>query len=286
MKMHLIPPKTKNDDNQWHLIFILFLLFLNNPSFPKAGITANFLYHKADSIAHTINNNPRILQIKSNDVDSTGKGDIWNYKFVNYTTYTYINVHLGLDSVSYDTSQDLISGFSQMDLGWIDSDSALTIAEANGGRQFHAKYDDIQISANLAKDSGSIITEWGITYFSKMHELVKFFIAINSISGSVDYSWETNVNTYENKYSHYLCQNYPNPFNASTVISFGVDKPGFVTLEILDMTGRKVDLLCDSYFIQGIHKMVWLPATLPSGVYFYRLYVDKNVFTRKLIYLK
>jgi hypothetical protein len=286
-------PSAKNsmqfDIKQWQSIFfILIFICLDRPIILQAGITSNLLCHEADSIAATIDNNLQIIQIRSNDVDSSGKSDIWNYKYINYKKWTYVNVHLGMDSVFVDTSQRQISGLSQMALGWIDSDSALAIAEANGGGQFRKKYEDVQIIADLSNYSAgpAKYTEWNITYCSKKYELVKFSIAIFSISGSIDYSWETSVNSHENEYSYYLSQNYPNPFNSLTTIAFGIDKPGFTTLKIYDINGRMVDIPIESFYELGDHKINWDPRTLPSGIYFCRLQSGKTYFTKKLVYLR
>lgn len=67
-----------------------------------------------------------------------------------------------------------------------------------------------------------------------------------------------------------LLPNFPNPFNATTNLRFNLTQPAHVTITIFDQCGRRVDLLCDTFFEIGDHTLIWQPQ-LPSGVYFARL---------------
>lgn len=83
-----------------------------------------------------------------------------------------------------------------------------------------------------------------------------------------------------------LKQNYPNPFNPSTSITFELPKQSRVKLSIFDMLGRKVSVLTDEIRTQGVHTFSWDASEHSSGVYFYRLEVGKNVFTKKMLLIK
>jgi hypothetical protein len=255
--------------------------------FSQEKVTCNFFYHQADSIALSIIDNPTPLQIWSEDVDTSGKAETWNYQFMNWETETYVNVHLGMDSVSFDMGQGSMTGCNPMDRGWIDSDSAVAIAEANGGRQFRSKYGDIQINAHLSKPSAGPSTVWDIRYRYGSIIIGKvFYLIFDALTSEIYYIWETSVDSRETEYIYNFFQTYPNPFNASTTITFGRDKPGFATLKIYDTTGRVVDVLFESFCAPGNHVINWTPKTLPSGIYYCRLQTDRTVFTKKLIYIK
>jgi hypothetical protein len=83
-----------------------------------------------------------------------------------------------------------------------------------------------------------------------------------------------------------LLQNYPNPFNACTTIDFELPKPGIVTLDIYDLTGRKVTRLVNQQLNAGNHSITWDAGDMASGVYFYRLQTDGYRQSRKMILLK
>jgi hypothetical protein len=88
-----------------------------------------------------------------------------------------------------------------------------------------------------------------------------------------------------------LAQNYPNPFNARTEISFVIASPGLVKLEVLDISGRLVKTLVDSYFESGRHTLIWDGTnsenhTIASGVYFYKLSTAANSEIKRMTLLK
>ncbi len=91
-----------------------------------------------------------------------------------------------------------------------------------------------------------------------------------------------------------LGQNYPNPFNPATTIPFTVgsaESGSRVTMVFYDVSGRTIarhDLGSRS---AGDHSYVWNPALssgrpIPSGVYYCRLQIGKQVLTRKMILLR
>jgi len=88
-----------------------------------------------------------------------------------------------------------------------------------------------------------------------------------------------------------IFQNYPNPFNPTTKISYYLEKPGTVKLEIYNLLGQKVKILVDNYQSAGQHSIVWNGRDknnrkVPSGVYFYMLKTENKVYTRKMLLLK
>ena len=83
-----------------------------------------------------------------------------------------------------------------------------------------------------------------------------------------------------------LDQNYPNPFNPSTTISFGLPKPGKVTIKLYNMLGREISTLVDEEMQAGEHKVIFSAEELPSGVYFYRLQTESYVAMRKAMVVK
>ncbi|MBM4175633.1 MAG: T9SS type A sorting domain-containing protein [Ignavibacteria bacterium] len=88
-------------------------------------------------------------------------------------------------------------------------------------------------------------------------------------------------------HSYSLYQNYPNPFNPSTVISYELQKPSFVTLKVYDVLGREVQTLVNEFKQAGKHLVKFSAANnLSSGVYFYKLTAGKFSELKKMILLK
>jgi len=83
-----------------------------------------------------------------------------------------------------------------------------------------------------------------------------------------------------------LHQNYPNPFNPQTNISYSLPRAGNVTLKVFDILGREVMSIKNERESEGIHNVTFDATKLPSGVYFYRLQVEKFVETKRMVLLK
>lgn len=76
----------------------------------------------------------------------------------------------------------------------------------------------------------------------------------------------------------FALRNYPNPFTVLTTISYRLDDPSAVTLEVVDLAGRKVATLATGQRREGEHRVEWNglcdggePA--PAGIYVYTLTV-------------
>lgn len=90
-----------------------------------------------------------------------------------------------------------------------------------------------------------------------------------------------------------LSQNYPNPFNPETSIAYQLPKDAHVSLQIYNLTGQVVATLANGKKSAGHHNALWngrdeVGRQLPSGVYFYRLLVNKGEWAqvRKMTLLK
>jgi len=82
--------------------------------------------------------------------------------------------------------------------------------------------------------------------------------------------------------------NFPNPFNPETTISFSVTQNSdFVTLNIYNIKGQKVDQLEITNYELGINEVTWNAERFASGIYLYQLKVDgKAIASKKCLLLK
>jgi hypothetical protein len=83
-----------------------------------------------------------------------------------------------------------------------------------------------------------------------------------------------------------LFQNYPNPFNAGTIIRFELQNRSRVTLEVIDVLGRRVAILVDEEKEAGRYSVAFQAGALASGFYSCRLQAQTSVLTRKLLVVK
>jgi hypothetical protein len=88
-----------------------------------------------------------------------------------------------------------------------------------------------------------------------------------------------------------LEQNYPNPFNSYTEVNFSVPGPGFVTLAVYNILGKKVKTLMAKNLEAGYYSVRWdgsdeTGENVSSGLYFYSLQSGDMKISRKMLLLK
>ena len=83
-----------------------------------------------------------------------------------------------------------------------------------------------------------------------------------------------------------LVQNYPNPFNPATNIKFDLNKESHINLTIYNSLGQKIETLIDKTMSAGSFNVVWNANGFASGIYFYVLKTDNNIYYKKMILMK
>ena len=83
-----------------------------------------------------------------------------------------------------------------------------------------------------------------------------------------------------------LLQNYPNPFNPSTSISYILPKDSFVTLEIFNSLGQRVEQLVSTQQSAGKYVIKFDGSNMSSGTYFYKLTTPSFSETKKMSLIK
>lgn len=75
-----------------------------------------------------------------------------------------------------------------------------------------------------------------------------------------------------------LLPSYPNPFNPSTTINYRIPESSSVTLEIYDITGRKITTLYNGFKSSGTHSLTWNAHSNASGVYLVKIEMRHSNF--------
>lgn len=80
---------------------------------------------------------------------------------------------------------------------------------------------------------------------------------------------------------------YPNPFHTSTRIIFKVNKAEYVSLRILDLSGKEIEtLLREDILTNGEYEILWSADHVASGYYLCQLKIGDSVFTKMLLFQK
>jgi hypothetical protein len=99
---------------------------------------------------------------------------------------------------------------------------------------------------------------------------------------------EVSENTISSNFN--LRNNYPNPFNPSTTISYELESPSYVELDVYDISGRKVAELVNEYQIVGSYNVVFdileVNPGLTSGIYYYSIKSGEKLETKAMVLIK
>lgn len=87
-----------------------------------------------------------------------------------------------------------------------------------------------------------------------------------------------------------LDQNYPNPFNPSTMLSYQLPTDSWVTIKVFNILGEEVAILVYGYKNAGTYSVDFnagsIDGGLPSGIYLYKMNVNKSTFVKKMVYMR
>jgi len=84
---------------------------------------------------------------------------------------------------------------------------------------------------------------------------------------------------------------YPNPFNPTTTLQFELGSAGDVSVDVFDVSGRKIRNLHNGFTTLGQHEIIWDARDnhgrpVSSGVYIFKVNMYGNIKTAKTLFLK
>jgi hypothetical protein len=88
-----------------------------------------------------------------------------------------------------------------------------------------------------------------------------------------------------------LSQNYPNPFNPVTYIQYSVPFYDYITIDIINIRGQIINTIVQGSHQPGNYEIIWdgknhYGASVPSGIYFYKMDAMDFISIKKLIIIK
>jgi hypothetical protein len=116
-------------------------------------------------------------------------------------------------------------------------------------------------------------------------------IAISDLE-SIQFAPFTGVeNSQEQSKGLQVKGNYPNPFTDQTNIKFEINKPGTVVIMIYNNSGNRVQQLKCENCQPGKNSLLWNcmdnnNERVPSGTYYYEVYFENEVLSKKMIIIK
>ncbi len=154
------------------------------------------------------------------------------------------------------------------------------VTPMNGATQTLApfQFDTLQLSYNIPPAADTLIDT--VTQVLNVPGVFSetVFSYINSSSGQI-----VGMNDHQANAGFKLFQNYPNPFQDKTWITFCIDWSSQVTLKVYDACGHEIAILTDSELESGEHEIIFNGGQLPSGMYYYAIYINDFIDIRKMI---
>jgi hypothetical protein len=128
---------------------VMFCLFFQVSA--QVRITSEFLRRSVDSVAVIIVNDAKLALVTCSDMDTTGKSDRWNYVYLSLDSLKEYRFHAQNNQVVFDGSYGMRVGAGVLINPWINSDSALTVAERSGGTEIRRQFPNCTLSASLMR---------------------------------------------------------------------------------------------------------------------------------------
>jgi hypothetical protein len=135
----------------------------------------------------------------------------------------------------------------------------------------------------------SVYYEYEVTNAAELPVIIPKYAGSGKLDAPVFV--EDDLNQGNNEITSFsLLQNYPNPFNPSTKINFELPDHSKVIVRVYDILSNEVTTLVNEEREAGRYSVDFdagsIAGGLSSGIYFYILFADNFVQTKKMILLK
>lgn len=192
------------------------------------------------------------------------------------------DVFFGKDSMffSYASLKDLACSYSY----YYEAREKIVYDSGHPARLLDRQYFGIKLNNSGSLIFGKISFKkdlWGPGSHDSLITASVSWSNLTSESPYVNPSNLTALSTHDITYT--LSPNYPNPFSSSTTIPFAIGKSGYLSLEIVDMLGRKIAVLAGGSYEPGSYEAKFNRDNLAAGMYFVRLLTENRSFIKPMV---
>ena len=241
-----------------------------NPIFSPTGVnitvappppqTAGNDFGTVQAAANTALGGARLVEVDPSAVDLAGQSPVWSYRFQTFASADEVRiVRLGLFTLPVPASGDgrLLPDVA---LGPVDSDDALTVAEASGGEEFRRAHPGQTIVVTAAALPGFVDTVivWEFVYAASGGDVFRILLpyGADAAEGDPDVAPQR------------LALQSANPARGAVEASLTLDAPAEAHVAVVDARGRTVARLTDGPLPAGATPLRWTPgADTPAGTY-------------------
>ncbi|MGE5363644.1 MAG: SBBP repeat-containing protein [Bacteroidota bacterium] len=163
-----------------------------------------------------------------------------------------------------------------------------TATEVNvSGFEIQRTQGDEWMTISFVEGAGNSNSSRSYLFVDRQLNVGKYQYRLKMLDTDGSFRYSEIINATVSVPEHFsLLQNYPNPFNPSTKIEYSIPTSGKVKLDVFSVTGQLVRTLINSRQEAGYYSADFDAASLPSGVYLYRLQSGEFSETKKLLLIK
>ncbi len=203
----------------------------------------------------------------------------------NYNEYCQDNefcfYDLGLpdSTASYSFCEDESSCYAEYNVGF---GQVGKLADSTRFKSFWFFPGGVGINRVFSENFG--ISEWAM---GEGNAGAHAYLVYAQINGKQFGNYVTNIEKKTSSLNFKLEQNYPNPFNNSTTISYTINKPGNVKINIYNISGQLIRTMVNRFQNIGHYSDSFSAQNISSGLYFYQLEIDSDKSEiKKIVYIR
>lgn len=239
---------------------------------------------------------PELKRVEARQGSRTsGQAYTWRYTYHSASDDAFTQVTVDPFSVepTPPASSSAFAAREEVPRAFIDSDEALQATLDDGGQAFiderSFRPQNLTVSVDgtehLSVADAPAGTNWRVRITGRTTRGTTIFERyVDMTTGAVVGGTPALVAATRSRGTTSQVRHYPNPARESVTFHLHLEAPAAATLRVYDLQGREVaHVLEDTRLSAGTHHIPWAPTPLASGVYLYRLHLDGETYSDRLI---
>ena len=226
---------------------------------------------------------------------TSGQAYTWRYTYsaASDDAFTQVTVDPFGVQATPPGSSSAFAAREEVPRAFVDSDEALQTTLDDGGQAFinerSFRPQNLTVSINgsehLNVADAPAGTNWRVRITGRTTRgTTTFERYVDMATGAVVGGTPALVAATRSRGAPPRVRHYPNPARESVTFHLHLEAPAAATLRVYDVQGREVaHVLEDTPLSAGTHHIPWTPTPLANGVYLYRLHLDGETYSDRLI---
>jgi hypothetical protein len=239
---------------------------------------------------------PELKRVEARQGSRTsGEAYTWRYTYHSASDDAFTQVTVDPFSVepTPPTSSSAFAARAEVPRAFVDSDEALQATLDDGGQAFIDERSFRPQNLTVSVDGTEHLnvadapagTNWRVRITGRTTRgTTTFERYVDMATGQVVGGTPALVAATRSRGATSRVRHYPNPARESVTFHLHLDAPAAATLRVYDLQGRAVAHVLENALLSaGTHRVPWTPTSLASGVYLYRLQLDGETHSDRLI---